>query len=96
LHLKIEALRMYPPVAILTRTCTKNYTLPGTNVSIDKGTIITIPNWALQKDSEFYEDPEEFIPDRFADEETNRKNQFVHLAFGEGPRQCIGIINVGH
>jgi len=81
---------MYPPVPILNRVTTKNYTIPGTKVTMEKGTSVVIPVRALQFDPEYYDDPEEFCPDRFADEEKNHKNQFVFLAFGEGPRQCIG------
>jgi cytochrome P450 family 6 len=83
---------MYPPVATLTRVCTKNYTIPDSKVLVEKGTMITIPIQAMQLDSEYFEDPKEFNPDRFADEKLMHKNQFMYMPFGEGPRQCIGII----
>jgi cytochrome P450 family 6 len=83
---------MYPPVTTLTRVCTKNYVIPDTNILVEKGTVLTIPIQAMQLDSEFFEDPKEFNPDRFGDEKLLHKNQFVYMPFGEGPRQCIGNI----
>jgi cytochrome P450 family 6 len=82
---------MYPPLPILNRVVTKNYTIPDTKVTLRKGTFVVIPNQALQTDPDFFSDPEDFNPSRFADEEMTRRNQYILLAFGEGPRQCIGI-----
>jgi len=65
--------------------------IPETKISIDKGTILTIPIRALQTDPEYFENPMDFYPERFADEEMIHRNQFVNMPFGEGPRQCIGI-----
>jgi len=81
---------MYPPVAVLPRKTTKNYIIPGTKVSLEKGTLVVIPVKAMQSDPDYYDKPDEFIPERFADEEQNHKNQFIFMPFGEGPRQCIG------
>lgn len=49
-----------------------------------------MPVQALQTDPEYFERPDEFIPERFEDEEAIHKNQFAYMPFGEGPRQCIG------
>ncbi|CAB3365211.1 Hypothetical predicted protein [Cloeon dipterum] len=85
-----EALRMYPPVPFLNRVCTKNYTIPQTNVTLEKGNVLLIPTRALQNDPQYFEDPDIFNPDRF-DDENSVKNKNLLLAFGDGPRQCIGI-----
>ncbi|XP_065338077.1 uncharacterized protein LOC135938386 [Cloeon dipterum] len=85
-----EALRMYPPVGNLNRVCTKNYNIPGTKVFLEKGTLLVIPNRALQTDPEYFEDPQKFNPDRFTDEKSI-KNKSLLLAFGDGPRHCIGM-----
>jgi cytochrome P450 family 6 len=42
----------------------------------------------MQNDPEFFPDPDNFIPERFDDD--NQKNQDIYMPFGEGPRQCIG------
>jgi cytochrome P450 family 6 len=88
--LSIETLRKYPPGPFLPRECTKNYTLPGTDITIEKGTLIIIPVMGLHRDQKYYPDPEKFDPDRFSEEMKNNKPQFAYLPFGEGPRVCIG------
>jgi cytochrome P450 family 6 len=86
----LEALRMYPALPLLNRTTTKKYTISGTSITLEKGTAIVIPIRALQNDPQFFEKPKVFNPDRFADAEKTRSNQFNYMPFGEGPRQCIG------
>ena len=82
-----ETLRKYPVVTILNRECTKEYTIPGTNVIIDKGTAVIIPVLALHRNAEFYPEPEKFIPERFFESENGLKpNQFKFNSFNGGPR----------
>ncbi|XP_065338788.1 cytochrome P450 3A19-like [Cloeon dipterum] len=85
-----ESMRKYPPVAVHSRVCTKKYTMPDTNVSLEKGIIVTIPNHALQNDPKFFPNPDRFDPERFSEDDILRKNQYIYSPFGEGPRQCIG------
>lgn len=88
----IETLRKYPIVPVLNRECTKEYKIPGTNKIIEKGTALIIPVLGIQNDPKFYDNPEQFRPDRFFKENTIGKS-FVHtpyMPFGEGPRVCIG------
>ncbi|XP_059491241.1 probable cytochrome P450 6a13 [Neocloeon triangulifer] len=85
-----ESMRKYPPVALHSRLCTKKYVIPETNVVLEKGTIIGIPNHALQNDPKYFPDPDRFDPERFSDEDLLRKYQYIYTPFGEGPRQCIG------
>nr|CAD7429728.1 unnamed protein product [Timema monikensis] len=85
-----ETLRKYPPAGILTRFCTKDYKIPGTNVKIDKETSVIIPVYAIHHDPKYYPDPEKFDPERFSDENIKIRPKFTYLPFGEGPRICIG------
>ncbi|PSN38878.1 hypothetical protein C0J52_18965 [Blattella germanica] len=86
-----ETLRKYPPVPILNRECTNEYMIPGTDVVIEKGTPIVIPVVSLQHDPKHYPNPEKFDPDRFTEEEIQKRHPYVYLPFGEGPRICIGM-----
>lgn len=84
---------MYPPFSGLNRICTKDYKLPGTNIVIEKGTIIIIPSIGLHYDPKYFEQPDKFMPERF-DENIANKKSFVEmptLAFGSGPRNCIAL-----
>jgi len=87
-------MRKYPPVAIHGRECSKNYTFPGTNVTIEKGFVIIVPNHALQNDPKYFPNPDSFEPERFSDPDAQHKNQYIYTPFGEGPRKCIGIFKL--
>jgi cytochrome P450 family 6 len=86
-----ETLRKYPPVPNLTRECTKNYTIPGTNITLKRGDKVGIPALGLHKDPEYYPDPEKFDPERFSEENKKTRPAFTWIPFGEGPRLCIGL-----
>jgi cytochrome P450 family 6 len=83
-------MRKYPPLPNTIRKCNETYIIPGTNLAIDKGTIIWIPIYTLQNDPKYFPNLECFKPERFSNDETSQKNKFVYLPFGEGPRMCIG------
>ncbi|XP_059485219.1 cytochrome P450 6j1-like [Neocloeon triangulifer] len=85
-----ETLRKYPPAGNLIRICSKNYVIPGTKVQIDEGTPLIIPAYSLQNDPKYFPNPERFDPERFTSEDALHKYQYLHMPFGEGPRQCIG------
>lgn len=65
--------------------------MPGTKDIIQKGLSVVIPIFAIQRDAQYYPDPEKFNPDRFDGEEAKERNPMLWLPFGEGPRNCIGL-----
>jgi cytochrome P450 family 6 len=85
-----EALRKYPPLPLLNRICTKDITLPTTNIHLPKGTLINIPTLGLHYDSSIYPDPDKFDPERFNADAIAERHPYAFLPFGEGPRVCIG------
>lgn len=85
-----ESLRMYPPVGSLFRECTKDYKIPELGIKIEKGTAVNIPILGIQNDPDYFPNPEVFRPERFIGEEKAKRDNFLHLPFGEGPRICIG------
>lgn len=86
-----ETLRLYPSAPILDRTPIEDYTLPNTNITIEKGTPTYVALYGIQRDPRFYEDPKRFDPERFSDERKNEIVPCTFLPFGEGPRNCIGM-----
>jgi len=82
----LEALRLFPPLTEVFRTCTKDYVFEDGS-RIDKGTFLIIPAYALQRDPDYYSDPETFKPERFSEENIVPG---TYLPFGDGPRHCIG------
>ncbi|KAI4488089.1 hypothetical protein M0804_004937 [Polistes exclamans] len=87
----LETLRKYPTLPILNRICNKDIELPNYNIVVPVGTIMLIPVLGIQRDPEYYPEPNKFIPERFTDEEIRSRNQYTYMPFGEGPRICPGI-----
>lgn len=83
-------MRMYPPVPSLTRTCVQDYKLRDTDIVIEKGTSVLISSYGLHTDPEYFPNPGKYDPDRFTPENIKERHPFVHLPFGDGPRNCIG------
>ncbi|KAG2229948.1 hypothetical protein INT48_003493 [Thamnidium elegans] len=81
-----ETLRLKAPVPRITpRLVTKDTFLSGT--FIPKGSRVTINIYDLHLSDKAWENPTEFDPDRFAQEESNS----TWVPFGGGARQCIGM-----
>ncbi|CAH2075053.1 unnamed protein product, partial [Iphiclides podalirius] len=85
-----ESLRKFPSLGVLNRVCARRYTIPGLDITIDPGVKIIIPVQAIQNDDNYFENPEEFCPERFSPEKEKQLNNFVYLPFGRGPRACVG------
>ncbi|XP_052563928.1 cytochrome P450 9e2-like isoform X4 [Culex pipiens pallens] len=88
-----EALRKWPPNVQLDRKCTKDYLLDngtGTRFTMDKGSSVLIPVYAIHHDPKYYSNPERFDPERFSEENRSKINAGAYLPFGIGPRNCIG------
>lgn len=76
---------------MLFRECSKDYTIPGTDKVITKGSSVMVPILGVHYDPDYYPDPEKFDPDRFTEENVAKRPAFTWLPFGEGPRICIGL-----
>uniref|UniRef100_T1K707 Cytochrome P450 n=1 Tax=Tetranychus urticae TaxID=32264 RepID=T1K707_TETUR len=83
-----ETLRIDPPILLFQRVSHSDYVLPGTEIKIKKGTVVTFPVYAMHHDPENYPDPEVFDPNRFLE---GSPKPFTFLPFGAGPRTCIGM-----
>lgn len=85
-----ETLRKHPAIPGTPRVCNKEYKIPGTDIVLEPGTRVHIPFQGLQRDPEYFPDPEKFDPERFSEENKAARPAFTFLTFGEGPRICIG------
>ncbi|XP_059618982.1 probable cytochrome P450 28a5 [Phlebotomus argentipes] len=91
-----ESLRLYPPATMLGKICTEKITIKvkeGEYRYIEEGDDVTFPVYSFHRDPEFYENPDEFIPERFDPENGGVKafrDKGVFVPFGDGPRICLG------
>lgn len=87
-----ETLRMYTVLPVLNRKCLEDYPVPGhPKYVIKKNMKILIPVGAMHRDPDLYPNPDVFNPDNFAPENQAKRDCIEFLAFGEGPRNCIGM-----
>lgn len=87
-----ETLRKWPPTPSTIRECNKDYLLEmeDKSVQIHKGSAIMIPIHAMHHDPKYFENPSKFDPERFNDENKNKIVPGTFIAFGYGPRMCLG------
>lgn len=86
----LETMRFYTLPTRLTRIAENEYRLSN-GVTIPKGCMVHIPAYVIHHSEEHYPEPEKFDPDRFLPEQKASRDPFTFLAFGSGPRNCIGM-----
>ncbi|KAJ4776170.1 cytochrome P450 family 71 polypeptide [Rhynchospora pubera] len=92
MHLVIkETLRLHPPFPLLVpRQCRETCCI--LDYDIPKGTTVLVNAWAIGRDPNYWEDPEEFKPERFTNSSVDFKgSDFQFLPFGYGRRMCPGM-----
>jgi cytochrome P450 len=83
-----EAMRLYPPVPILSRECLADDVIRGRPVP--KGSIMMVVPWLLHRHELLWERPHEFVPERFLPDWPRRHAKFAYVPFSAGPRICLG------
>ncbi|OHW94229.1 cytochrome p450 [Colletotrichum incanum] len=89
-----EVLRLYPPVATMSRGTARDTTLPvgggpdgKSPVFVPKGTAVRWSSFRLHRRKDLYgEDADEFRPERWEE----RRPSWDYIPFSGGPRICIG------
>lgn len=83
-----ETLRLYPPAALIQRKNIEEDSFKG--YQIPAGSNILLPIFAIHRMENYWQQPTEFIPERFNAEEIAQKPKFAYFPFGGGQRLCIG------
>jgi len=84
----LEALRLYPPVWVLTRRCLHADRLAG--YQAPAGTDVFMSPYVVQRDPRHWPEPDEFRPDRFGGGAESAAHRFAFIPFSAGPRHCVG------
>lgn len=83
-----ESMRLYPPAWALGREVVEDCQIEG--YSLKRGTAVYVSQWVMHRDPRFFEEPEQFCPQRWAGGLEQRLPRGVYFPFGAGPRVCIG------
>ncbi|XP_036149658.1 cytochrome P450 6a2-like [Monomorium pharaonis] len=89
-----ESMRLIHAAVVMKKRCTEEFELKGSDgvvCRVQPGMEILIPVQSLQKDPQYWENPEEYDPERFSLEKKRNIEKFAFLPFGEGPRICVGM-----
>jgi cytochrome P450 len=83
-----EVLRLYPPIWGLAREASEEVEIAGH--LLRQGEVALCSPWAMHRDPRYFERPEAFEPERWADGLERRLPRFAYFPFGGGSRQCLG------
>ncbi|XP_059613484.1 probable cytochrome P450 28d1 [Phlebotomus argentipes] len=91
-----ESLRLHPPILFFLKQCNESIEVPFNDGkesrTFPKGINAMMSSYSLGRDPIFYENPEDFNPERFDDGAVkDYKDKGVFVPFGDGPRICIGM-----
>lgn len=79
-----ESMRLYPPAWGMARTAIEDAEIGG--YRIPKGAGISLAQWVVHRDPRWYENPEEFRPERWENDLIKKIPRFAYFPFGGGPR----------
>jgi cytochrome P450 len=82
-----ESMRLYPPAWITDRQNVEDDVIGSYNLK--KGTLIGVSFYELHRNPKYWDNPEDFNPERFLGEQKKNSVQYFY-PFGAGPRMCIG------
>jgi cytochrome P450 len=83
-----ESMRLFPPAWIISRRAIEEDVIGGYRVPA--GSIVLLSPYVTHRHPGFWENPEDFDPDRFDMNRQGERPAFAFFPFGGGPRQCIG------
>ena len=84
----LESMRLYPPAYVIGREAVADCEVHG--YRIPAGTTLFMSQWVVHRDPRWFDEPEKFLPERWAGGLAQRLPKFAYFPFGGGPRLCIG------
>jgi cytochrome P450 len=84
----MEVMRLYPPVWAMSRQALQDCEVAGYPVRAGDGVVFS--QWVMHRDPRYFDQPEVFNPDRWANDLAKKLPTFAYFPFSGGPRVCIG------
>lgn len=86
-----ETLRLHPPIPLLLHETAQDAVVAGYHIPAKSRVMIN--SWAVNRDPNSWDDPEEFKPSRFLKEGMPdfKGSNFEFIPFGSGRRSCPGM-----
>ena len=82
-----EVLRLHPPLFMIVRQAISDDEVMGYPISAKAK--VGIPLCCLHRHPDYWDNPEEFIPERFLDRPWGQDNEFAYMPFIVGMRNCV-------
>jgi cytochrome P450 len=83
-----ETMRLYPPAWGFSRQALADDRLG--EYELPRGWLAFVIPYVLHRLPAYWEDAEQFEPERFSPGRSADRSKFIYIPFGAGPRQCIG------
>ena len=84
----LETLRLYPPVPLLQRTAHEPDEIGG--IIVKPGDVLVVAPWLMHRHQRWWDRPEAFMPERFAEMTPALRKEGPYMPFGVGRRVCVG------
>ncbi|MFY0545153.1 cytochrome P450 [Brevibacillus sp. H7] len=83
-----EAMRLYPAAWAISREVVDEVDIGGQ--TFHPGETLMMSQYVMHRNPKYYDNPDQFLPERFAGDLLKRIPSFAYFPFGGGPRICIG------
>lgn len=84
-----ESMRLFPPAWAIGRLAVEEHEFGGYRVP--QGTLVLLSPYIAQRDARFWENADEFLPERWEKQSVKEASQkYIYFPFGGGVRRCIG------
>ncbi|XP_041632748.1 uncharacterized protein [Drosophila kikkawai] len=84
-----ESIRLFPSVPIMGREAVQDTELSN-GLVLPKGSQITIHVFDINRNPKYWDNPNEFRPERFLPENCQKRHTYAYVPFSAGQRNCIG------
>ena len=83
-----ESLRLFPPAYVVGRQVDETVEIGG--YLFKKGEMVLMSQYVMHRKPNYFENPDEFKPERFENNLLKTFPDYAYFPFGGGPRVCIG------